>query len=68
MSVSEENMRICPICNAIYDTSKIDIHHCSKCKNNLNPNYLYLCKIVDYQKYLTMIKNREIQSYKALFK
>lgn len=68
MSVSEENMRICPICNAIYDASKIDIQHCSKCKNNLNPDYLYLCKIVDYQTYLSMVKNREIQSYKSLYK
>ena len=29
---------------------------------------MYLCKIVDYETYLTMMKNKEIQSYKALYK
>ena len=66
--ISEENLRICPICNAMYDATKIDNQHCIKCKNSLTSDYMYLCKIVDYETYLTMIKNKEIQSYKALYK
>ena len=66
--ISEENLRICPICNAMYDATKIDNQHCIKCKNSLTSDYMYLCKTVDYETYLTMMKNKEIQSYKALYK
>ena len=66
--ISEENLRICPICNAMYDATKIANQHCIKCKNSLTSDYMYLCKIVDYETYLTMMKNKEIQSYKALYK
>ena len=66
--ISEENLRICPICNAMYDVTKVVNQHCIKCKNSLTSDYMYLCKIVDYETYLAMMKNKEIQSYKALYK